>query len=99
MVAPRGSLKEAVLLPYSGQHRWRPWRRSYATGVWAEAGGEAEDEDEEGAMEMLQIGTERPKNVLILMSDTGGGHRASAEAIRDAFHLEFGDDYRVRVVF
>jgi hypothetical protein len=30
------------------------------------------------------------------MSDTGGGHRASAEAIKDAFRIEFGDDYRVR---
>ncbi|CAL9057121.1 unnamed protein product [Musa banksii] len=29
------------------------------------------------------------------MSDTGGGHRASAEAIRDAFRIEFGDEYRV----
>lgn len=35
--------------------------------------------------------------MLILMSDTGGGHRASAEAIREAFRLEFGDDYRVFV--
>ncbi|KAH0450275.1 hypothetical protein IEQ34_020967 [Dendrobium chrysotoxum] len=97
MVATRRSLREAVLMAYSGQNKRRPWRCSYAAGVWAEAGGEVVDEDEEGAMEMLQIGTERPKNVLILMSDTGGGHRASAEAIREAFHLEFGDDYRVFV--
>lgn len=48
-------------------------------------------------MEMDQICAERTKNVLILMSDTGGGHRASAEAIRDAFSLEFGDQYRVFV--
>jgi 1,2-diacylglycerol 3-beta-galactosyltransferase len=48
-------------------------------------------------MEMVQIGAERTKNVLILMSDTGGGHRASAEAIRDAFKLEFGDEYRIFV--
>jgi hypothetical protein len=33
--------------------------------------------------------------VLILMSDTGGGHRASAEALRDAFRIEFGDAYKV----
>lgn len=51
--------------------------------------------EEDGTMEMQQIGAERTKNVLILMSDTGGGHRASAEAIRDAFILEFGDQYRV----
>jgi len=43
----------------------------------------------------MEIGAERTKNVLILMSDTGGGHRASAEAIRDAFQIEFGDEYRV----
>lgn len=51
--------------------------------------------DDEGTMELVQIGAERTKNVLILMSDTGGGHRASAEAIKDAFRLEFGDEYRV----
>ena len=54
-----------------------------------------DDENEEGTMEMVQIGAERTKNVLILMSDTGGGHRASAEAIKDAFRLEFGDEYQV----
>lgn len=53
-------------------------------------------QEEDDTMEMVQIGAERTKNVLILMSDTGGGHRASAEAIRDAFKLEFGDEYRVR---
>ncbi|CAN4096565.1 unnamed protein product [Withania somnifera] len=52
-----------------------------------------EFQDEGDTMEMVQLGAERTKNVLILMSDTGGGHRASAEAIRDAFHLEFGDEY------
>ncbi|CAL5360866.1 unnamed protein product [Camellia sinensis] len=56
-----------------------------------------QDSDDEGTVEMMQIGAERTKNVLILMSDTGGGHRASAEAIRDAFRLEFGDEYRVVV--
>ena len=54
-----------------------------------------DDEDDEGTMEMVQLGAERTKNVLILMSDTGGGHRASAEAIKDAFRLEFGDEYQV----
>ncbi|KAL6985142.1 Monogalactosyldiacylglycerol synthase 1, chloroplastic [Sarracenia purpurea var. burkii] len=38
-----------------------------------------------------------PKKVLILMSDTGGGHRASAEAIKAAFNEEFGDEYQVFV--
>ncbi|XVE53506.1 hypothetical protein DITRI_Ditri03aG0008700 [Diplodiscus trichospermus] len=41
--------------------------------------------------------TEASKKVLILMSDTGGGHRASAEAIKAAFKEEFGDDYQVFV--
>ncbi|KAL2458575.1 Large subunit ribosomal protein L33 [Forsythia ovata] len=45
-------------------------------------------------MEMEHIGAERTKNVLILMSDIGGGHRASAKAIRDAFQLEYGDKYK-----
>lgn len=57
----------------------------------------ASDDDDEGTVEMMQIGADRPKNVLILMSDTGGGHRASAEAIKDAFRLEFGDEYQVFV--
>ncbi|KAI4344204.1 hypothetical protein L6164_011455 [Bauhinia variegata] len=54
-------------------------------------------EDDDTGMELVQIGAERTKNVLILMSDTGGGHRASAEAIRDAFQIEFGDEYRIFV--
>lgn len=36
-----------------------------------------------------------PKTVLILMSDTGGGHRASAQALKSAFFLEFGTQYEV----
>lgn len=43
------------------------------------------------------VGAEKPKKVLILMSDTGGGHRASAEAIKTTFHEEFGDEYQVFV--
>ncbi|KAG6739951.1 hypothetical protein POTOM_057573 [Populus tomentosa] len=59
---------------------------------------ESEDdfEEEDGTLELVQIGAERIKNVLILMSDTGGGHRASAEAIREAFKLEYGDEYNVK---
>lgn len=37
------------------------------------------------------------KKVLILMSDTGGGHRASAESIKCAFNEKFGDEYEVYV--
>ncbi|CAK9133798.1 unnamed protein product [Ilex paraguariensis] len=43
------------------------------------------------------IESDNPKKVLILMSDTGGGHRASAEAIKAAFNEEFGDEYQVFV--
>ena len=44
------------------------------------------------------VGIDRPKKVLILMSDTGGGHRASAEAIKAAFNQEFGDEYQVNFI-
>lgn len=32
------------------------------------------------------------KRVLFLMSDTGGGHRAAAEAIRDGLYAKYGED-------
>lgn len=32
------------------------------------------------------------KRVLFLMSDTGGGHRAAAEAIRDALYIRYGEE-------
>lgn len=32
------------------------------------------------------------KRILFLMSDTGGGHRAAAEAIRDALYQRYGED-------
>lgn len=62
----------------------------------AEDGGGVGEEDGR-----LPSGVEAvsPKKVLILMSDTGGGHRASAEAIKAAFNQEFGDDYRVWFFF
>lgn len=52
-------------------------------------GGVLEDEG------LSMNGNNSSKKVLILMSDTGGGHRASAEAIRAAFNQEFGDEYQV----
>ncbi|KAE8675869.1 Actin-related protein 2/3 complex subunit 3 [Hibiscus syriacus] len=36
---------------------------------------EDEYEDEDGTIQLMQMGAERSKNVLILMSDTGDGHR------------------------
>jgi 1,2-diacylglycerol 3-beta-galactosyltransferase len=38
------------------------------------------------------------QRILILMSDTGGGHRASAEAIKQGFHDRFGDKYTIEVI-
>ncbi|KAK6158716.1 hypothetical protein DH2020_006030 [Rehmannia glutinosa] len=51
-------------------------------------------EESEGVPSNVVV-SDAPKKVLILMSDTGGGHRASAEAIKAAFSEEFGDDYQV----
>ena len=61
-------------------------------------GGGGGDVDGVGEVEEAAARAEAPKKVLILMSDTGGGHRASAEAIKSAFTQEFGDDYQVRVL-
>lgn len=38
------------------------------------------------------------KKVLILMSDTGGGHRASAEALQAAFAERYGEQIQVNLV-
>ncbi|XP_008793953.2 probable monogalactosyldiacylglycerol synthase 3, chloroplastic [Phoenix dactylifera] len=108
VASPRRSIREAVfqsVLAYHQQQEQQQGRhkRSLTWGGQASAGGLNDDdepgfwEEEEGTMELVQLGAERTKNVLILMSDTGGGHRASAEAIRDAFRIEFGDEYRVFV--
>ena len=35
---------------------------------------------------------------MILMSDTGGGHRASAEALKAGFEQLYGSDYKVAVL-
>jgi len=39
-----------------------------------------------------------PKKILILMSDTGGGHRASAEAIQEAVMHLYGHEVSVHIV-
>jgi 1,2-diacylglycerol 3-beta-galactosyltransferase len=36
--------------------------------------------------------------ILILFSDTGGGHRSAAEAISEALHLEYGEEIGVEMV-
>lgn len=53
------------------------------------------EESDDGSSDMMSA--DRRKRVLILMSDTGGGHRASAEAIKTTFQLEYGDEYQVSI--
>lgn len=43
-------------------------------------------------------GEDAPVNVLILMSDTGGGHRASAEALEAAFDILYPGQVSVKMV-
>lgn len=62
-------------------------------GFKDENGGVLEGE----GLPLNAVENESPKKVLILMSDTGGGHRASAEAIKAAFNEKFGDEYQVRL--
>ncbi len=38
------------------------------------------------------------KRILILMSDTGGGHRASAEALEEAFSLRYPGQFNVEML-
>ncbi len=42
--------------------------------------------------------THSTPRILILMSDTGGGHRSAAEALADAFARDFPDRYHVTLV-
>lgn len=39
-----------------------------------------------------------PRRILIFFSDTGGGHRAAANALRDAFQFTFPERYEIRLV-
>ncbi len=38
------------------------------------------------------------RTILIVMSKTGGGHRASAEALKEVFIKEHGDAYQVEII-
>lgn len=62
-----------------------------------ERNGDCHNVMKDESIELNGVGSNRPKKVLILMSDTGGGHRASAEAIKATFQKEFGDEYQVFV--
>eukprot|EP00270_Netrium_digitus_P012671 TRINITY_DN4144_c0_g1_i1.p1 TRINITY_DN4144_c0_g1~~TRINITY_DN4144_c0_g1_i1.p1 ORF type:complete len:617 (+),score=138.84 TRINITY_DN4144_c0_g1_i1:117-1967(+) len=60
--------------------------------------GESSEIDDKDESQKGAGGDEHQKSVLILMSDTGGGHRASAEALKDTFELEYGKAYKVHVI-
>lgn len=68
---------------------------SEINGTRDENSGVLEDE----GLPLNGVENDQPKKVLILMSDTGGGHRASAEAIKAAFHEKFGNEYQVSFNF
>uniref|UniRef100_A0A0E0ATM2 monogalactosyldiacylglycerol synthase n=1 Tax=Oryza glumipatula TaxID=40148 RepID=A0A0E0ATM2_9ORYZ len=102
VATPRRSIRDAVLggvLGAGGRQLYQPLRCAFYDG--AAGGGLTAALSEDGAEGGVPLPcgrkTAAAKNVLILMSDTGGGHRASAEALRDAFRLEFGDAYQVFV--
>ncbi|KAJ4755040.1 Processive diacylglycerol beta-glucosyltransferase [Rhynchospora pubera] len=103
VATPRRSIREAVLhgvLGGGGKSAYFYHARRcgfYAGGRCGEGLAAALGASDEELAEAASSGREGRKNVLVLFSDTGGGHRASAEAIRDAFRLEFGDEYRVFV--
>ena len=40
----------------------------------------------------------RPQRILILMSNTGGGHRASAEALKAGFIQLYGERFQVEII-
>lgn len=40
----------------------------------------------------------RPQRILILMSNTGGGHRASAEALKAGFTQLYGERFQVEII-
>ncbi|ONH98492.1 hypothetical protein PRUPE_7G251400 [Prunus persica] len=97
VASPRKSITEKVFEKVGG-YSYLSYLKNNSSSHSLRCDDESDDDYyEDGTMELVQIGAERTKNVLILMSDTGGGHRASAEAIRDTFRMEFGDEYRIFV--
>ena len=58
----------------------------------------AGDEAREADSNDVATEDEEQKRVMCLMSDTGGGHRASAQALRDGFETLYGNKYDIKVV-
>ena len=56
------------------------------TGSWSSSEGSLEFTREPAPVSSLAI----KKHVMCLMSDTGGGHRARAQALKDGFEIMFG---------
>lgn len=46
---------------------------------------------------MTKVPPDRPK-ILVLFSDTGGGHRSASEAIIEALHMDYGDKLSTEMV-
>jgi 1,2-diacylglycerol 3-beta-galactosyltransferase len=101
------SIRDAVLgsvLGGGGRQLYQPLRCAFYDGAAGGGGGGLPGDGLAAALseELARVSAgggkqkQAARNVLILMSDTGGGHRASAEALRDAFRIEFGDAYKVR---
>lgn len=44
------------------------------------------------------MGESAMKKILIMITDAGGGHRASAEALRDAFVERYGSHFQIEIV-
>nr|BAJ87632.1 predicted protein [Hordeum vulgare subsp. vulgare] len=97
----RRSMRDAML--GGGRQLHKPLRYAFYDGIPGE-GLAAALAEATGSVSLSRSpatdgggGGKAARNVLILMSDTGGGHRASAEALRDAFRHDFGDAYQVFV--
>ena len=63
--------------------------------------GVSKPQKQEGSADCAPLSAEKArtdserKRIMVLMSDTGGGHRASAEALKAGFDTLYGDKYKV----
>ena len=58
--------------------------------------GSTADETENFQSDNNDFGTDISKRILCLMSHTGGGHKASAQALKDGFECVFGNFLQIR---
>lgn len=76
--------------------------RAAATELRASAAGTGAGDDvaaptEDTAAKNKRGASDRPKRILILMSDTGGGHRASSQALSAALENLYGDQVYIYI--